>query len=239
MRFPHINDFRNPDFLCKYTIAPRCPTSAIISFLLVLILTAAHAGAATTVSIWSQIEAGLAISAGSFATLRPLYRILLIKLRLTTDNTTPSYGRHNTGGGYINNKNNTTSAGGGGAGNSTKFSKSRHSTVAGRNMFGMTTFSRMDDDLVTDDDDSAHGRRSGRGTPSLVGSTVDLHSKKTEVVVKKDDRAGDYSVQIIAQKGGYNGTFDDEAGRHHHKREASDRAKGLQIHYTKEFGSDA
>ncbi|KAH7021619.1 uncharacterized protein B0I36DRAFT_334894 [Microdochium trichocladiopsis] len=203
VRFPHLPDFRNPDFLF----------------------------AATTVSMWTQIEAGLAIAAGSFATLRPLFRIMLVKLGLTTD-TVPTYGRHGPGGDH----NYHASSGGGGIGSSSAFTKSR---ATARNMFSMTTFSRMDDD-VTDADDDSTGRREGS-----LGSTADLHKKTgggVEVaVVRRDDRVGDYTVQIESQ-GGAKGKLrsssggDVAAGGGHHQRDVSDH-KVLEIHYTKEFGS--
>ncbi|KAH7020746.1 uncharacterized protein B0I36DRAFT_387602 [Microdochium trichocladiopsis] len=143
IRFPHLRDFKDPDPLCR-----------LANFFFV--------GASSTISIWTQIEASLAITGGSFATLRPLYRILLVKLGLTTKST-PTYGRsgaieHNCPGG---------------GGNSSNFNKSRQTA---RNMFGMTTFNRMEDD-GTDDEES-----SGRG--EAIASTTDLHSKTpAEIIV--------------------------------------------------------
>ncbi|KAH7024727.1 uncharacterized protein B0I36DRAFT_163974 [Microdochium trichocladiopsis] len=204
LRFPHLADFRNPDYL----FAP------------------------TTVSIWTQLEASLSIAAGSFATLRPLFRILLVKLGLTTD-TVPTYGRHGPGGDH-----NYHASSGGGVGGGSAFTKSR---ATARNMFSMNTFNRMDDDATTDADDDSTGRREGS-----LGSTADLHNKTgsgVEVsVARRDDRVGDYTVQIESQrpaKGKFrssSGGGDVAAGAGHHQRDASDH-KVLEIHYTKEFGS--
>ncbi|KXJ84656.1 hypothetical protein Micbo1qcDRAFT_213625 [Microdochium bolleyi] len=178
VRFPHINDFRDPDFLW----------------------------ASTTIAVWSQVEAGLAIAAGSFATLRPLFRMLLVKFGLTT-NTVPTYGR---GGVQYNNNYNIGASG---------YNKSR-AGGATHNAFSMATFNRMDD--VTDDDDSQRGVGGHAGE-----STADLHKG-----AKEDKSAGDYTVQVVSAAKGF------DAAAHAHTK-APGGHKGLQIHYTKEYGSDA
>jgi hypothetical protein len=63
-------------------------------------------GATTDIAIWSTIEQGLAITAGSLATLRPLFFLAMRRLGLTTQPTgqRPSYGGKSgplaAGGGY-------------------------------------------------------------------------------------------------------------------------------------------
>jgi hypothetical protein len=51
-------------------------------------------GATTDIAIWSTVEQGLAITAGSLATLRPLFFLAMRRLGLTTQPTgrRPSYG---------------------------------------------------------------------------------------------------------------------------------------------------
>ncbi|KAF2110338.1 hypothetical protein BDV96DRAFT_501034 [Lophiotrema nucula] len=56
-RLPYLGNFRNPDFLW----------------------------ATTDIAIWATVEQGLAITAGSLATLRPLFHVLCHKLGLTTN----------------------------------------------------------------------------------------------------------------------------------------------------------
>lgn len=64
-------------------------------------------------------------------------------------------------------------------------------------MFSMTTFNRMEDVDMTDEDDDDSTRAGARGGArvggSSLGSTADLHSKDGGsgdfvVVVRKDDR---------------------------------------------------
>lgn len=65
VRFPYVKNFKNPDFLCKLPQPLRSkPTS----------LTHTCADATVDIAIWSCTEQGLAITAGSLATLRPLLR---------------------------------------------------------------------------------------------------------------------------------------------------------------------
>ncbi|KAF1958983.1 hypothetical protein CC80DRAFT_441815 [Byssothecium circinans] len=57
--------------------------------------------ATSDIAIWSTIEQGLAITAGSLATIRPLFSIILYKLGLssyTTKQQTPVFGGHPSGG---------------------------------------------------------------------------------------------------------------------------------------------
>lgn len=61
VRLAYVMDFRNPDFLY----------------------------ATVDVAIWSDIEQGLAITAGSLATLRPLYRKLASTIGFSTDTPQP------------------------------------------------------------------------------------------------------------------------------------------------------
>ncbi|KXJ89089.1 hypothetical protein Micbo1qcDRAFT_213432 [Microdochium bolleyi] len=109
VRFPHIQDFKDPDFLW----------------------------AATTVSIWSQIEAGLAIAAGSCATLRPLFKIMLHKLGLTTDtHTTPTNPSNAYGRSHSNNKTGRS----GGGDHRSYIGKSGSGAAGGRDVYNMSTW---------------------------------------------------------------------------------------------------
>lgn len=169
-------------------------------------------GAATTIAVWSQVEAGLAIAAGSFATLRPLYRMALVKLGLSTNTTAPTYGR-----GGVQYYHNSHAAAGGAE---SAFHKSRIGGGGGsRNVFSMATFNRMDDDdddMMTDNDDNSQ-RGVVRAAAGAGGG----------------DKNGDYTVQVVSGTKGF-----DAAAHPQHQRGESDH-KGLQIHYSKEFGSDS
>lgn len=61
VRMAYVMDFKNPDFLYK----------------------------TVDIAIWSDIEQGLAITAGSLATLRPLYRIVANTLGFSATGTNP------------------------------------------------------------------------------------------------------------------------------------------------------
>ncbi|KAH7033727.1 uncharacterized protein B0I36DRAFT_362363 [Microdochium trichocladiopsis] len=191
LRFPYIPNFRNPDFLF----------------------------AVSNISLWTQVEAGLSIAAGSFATLRPLFRIMLVKLGMTTDSV-PTYGRRGT-----TDRNHYVSSGGVG---SNAFTRSR---ATARVMFNMTTFSRMDDNEVMSDADI---ELTGHEREGSLGSTAELHNRKGGV--------GDYTVQIESQgangkvRGSGSGDGSDLGTGNHYRRDISD-GRVLEIHYIKEFGS--
>ena len=65
VRFAYVEDFKNPDFLCE----PRILLLLAWDTLLTISI-----GATVDIAIWSTTEQGLAITAGSLATLRPLLR---------------------------------------------------------------------------------------------------------------------------------------------------------------------
>jgi hypothetical protein len=71
-RLPFIHYFNSPDFLCMSTHYWR----------LYRLLTLT--GSTLDIAIWSSVEQGLAITAGSLATLRPLFFIAMHKLGLST-----------------------------------------------------------------------------------------------------------------------------------------------------------
>jgi len=73
-RLPFVHYFNSPDFLCKFLFF------SISSPFRVLI----YAGSTLDIAIWSTVEQGLAITAGSLATLRPLFFIAMHKLGLST-----------------------------------------------------------------------------------------------------------------------------------------------------------
>lgn len=72
VRFGYVKDFKNPDFLCTYNGASRN------------YFTNMALGATLDIAIWSTVEGGLGITAGSLATLRPLFRIIGPKFGLST-----------------------------------------------------------------------------------------------------------------------------------------------------------
>lgn len=135
-------------------------------------------GAATTVSIWSQIEAGLAIAAGSSATLRPLFKIMLRKIGVTTQThsapASPSYayGRDSLGP-----QSKHTCAGA--DGHRSYITKSSTGPNAGRSIHSMRTFNRMRDAEEESIASTGHEEeeRARGGSSSSVGSTADLYSK--------------------------------------------------------------
>jgi hypothetical protein len=63
VRFRYVKDFKNPDFLCT------CHAS-------ILPCIADNVDATVDIAIWSTTEQGLAVIAGSLATLRPLLRMV-------------------------------------------------------------------------------------------------------------------------------------------------------------------
>lgn len=73
-RFPYLHLLGKPDFLCKLTI----PLITWPSTNLLL------PGNTTDIAIWSTIEQGLAITASSLATLRPLIKQIAFRLNLTS-----------------------------------------------------------------------------------------------------------------------------------------------------------
>ncbi|KAH8900843.1 hypothetical protein GQ53DRAFT_863589 [Thozetella sp. PMI_491] len=66
VRFAYVKDFKSPDFLY----------------------------ATVDIAIWSTIEQGLAIAAGSLATLRPLFRKVAVKLGWSVPSSSPTSGDH-------------------------------------------------------------------------------------------------------------------------------------------------
>ncbi|OAQ59982.2 hypothetical protein VFPPC_14714 [Pochonia chlamydosporia 170] len=62
IRFPYVQDFKNPDFLCE------------IDPVFYVCLSLMSIDATIDIAIWSTTEQGLAITAGNLATLRPLLR---------------------------------------------------------------------------------------------------------------------------------------------------------------------
>ena len=78
VRFAFVEDFDNPDFLC---MAPSKDSSLIKDSISNIKDTP---DATVDIAIWSTTEQGLAITAGSLATLRPLFRIIGQSLRLSS-----------------------------------------------------------------------------------------------------------------------------------------------------------
>lgn len=66
VRIPFLHTYKDPDFLCKIVEAMICSSKSSTD--------PRPADATTQISIWSNVEAGLGITAGSLVTLRPLFR---------------------------------------------------------------------------------------------------------------------------------------------------------------------
>lgn len=66
IRIPFLYKFKQPNFICKTAATSTVYVKTLTSIAVVC----------TQISIWSNIEAGLGITAGSLTTLRPLFRIL-------------------------------------------------------------------------------------------------------------------------------------------------------------------
>lgn len=75
VRFGYVKDFKNPDFLCTYSNYNGVSRNHFTNMAL---------GATLDIAIWSTVEGGLGITAGSLATLRPLFRIIGPKFGLST-----------------------------------------------------------------------------------------------------------------------------------------------------------
>lgn len=73
---PFVKYFNSDDFLCKSHLFPTSKDKFL-----------RNPGATTDIAIWSTVEQGLAITAGSLATLRPLLYLAFRKLGITTRNT--------------------------------------------------------------------------------------------------------------------------------------------------------
>ncbi|KAH8671503.1 hypothetical protein BX600DRAFT_537877 [Xylariales sp. PMI_506] len=114
VRFGYIKDFKDPDFLWS----------------------------TLDIAIWSTVEQGLAITAGSLATLQPLLKTIGHRLGLLSSGSPSSAaagGRHTTGG--------LATSGG------------KASNLEGPNYYGtsfaMATFNRPDENDIEDDDDDS------------------------------------------------------------------------------------
>lgn len=64
IRIPFLHDYKDENFLCESSSIPDLPFSILIPI----------PDATSNISIWSNVEAGLGIAAGSLVTLRPLFR---------------------------------------------------------------------------------------------------------------------------------------------------------------------
>lgn len=67
IRIPFLHDYKDENFLCKSSSIPRFIQLETIILMPII-------DATTNISIWSNVEAGLGIAAGSLVTLRPLFR---------------------------------------------------------------------------------------------------------------------------------------------------------------------
>lgn len=71
-RLPFVHRFNSPDFLCTY----ECSVSRSLKL--------THLGDTLDIAIWSTVEMGFAITAGSLATVRPLFFLAMYRLGLST-----------------------------------------------------------------------------------------------------------------------------------------------------------
>ncbi|KAM0367340.1 hypothetical protein ACHAPK_007867, partial [Fusarium culmorum] len=130
VRFAFVKDFKNPDFLW----------------------------ATVDIAIWSATEQGLAITAGSLATLRPLLRLLGRKLGITT-----------SGRSELRDTDQRTGTGLG------KFGPSRATNSGNKqgDLFGLATFARENDlDGHGRDCEAAYAGKDHFGRPSAERTVV-------------------------------------------------------------------
>ncbi|RGP79567.1 hypothetical protein FLONG3_2315 [Fusarium longipes] len=130
VRFAFVKDFKNPDFLW----------------------------ATVDIAIWSATEQGLAITAGSLATLRPLLRLLGRKLGITT-----------SGRSELRDTSQQMASGLG------KFGPSRATNTSNKqgDLFGLTTFTREDDlNSHGRDCEAAYAGKDHFGRPSAERTVV-------------------------------------------------------------------
>lgn len=137
MRFSYVKDFANPDFLCKSLADPSRHHLFNVS------------GATLDIAIWSTTEQGLAITAGSLATLRPLIRLVGHSL------------------GFTSNRPSELKDSGNPIPGSQEHENSRHKH---RGPFSLTTFMRRDDagvELASQAGDFVEDRdgKAGKGAP--------------------------------------------------------------------------
>ena len=67
VRIPYLHNYKDPDFLCKSSRTSFNETRPGV-------LIKWSTDATADISIWSNVEAGLGITAGSLVTIRPLFR---------------------------------------------------------------------------------------------------------------------------------------------------------------------
>jgi len=73
IRIPYLHDYHNPDFLCMKLPFISYPTSFPPQST-TLLTASPFPDATANISIWSNVEASLGITAGSLVALRPLFR---------------------------------------------------------------------------------------------------------------------------------------------------------------------
>lgn len=177
VRFAYVHDFANPDFLW----------------------------ATTDIAIWSETEQALAITAGCFGTLRPLFKVVLTKLGLSQSNTAnPDY-HHGS---------NSRNLKGGSAyarsqGNKFGGSSKQSSKAGGNSMFSMSTFTRLDDSNDREVGKSGWGNVAVERKITVTTSTASLNRSDDDIVVdhvplhgasdERHGKDGEYRVEI---KGG-------------------------------------
>lgn len=91
VRLAYVETFRNPDFLCKLS-----PPSTILH-VFPFSLTKRIAVATVDIAIWSTVEGGLAVTAGSLACIRPLFKVIMHRLGLSTESYFPPSKQMNGG----------------------------------------------------------------------------------------------------------------------------------------------
>ncbi|KAH6885293.1 hypothetical protein B0T10DRAFT_92447 [Thelonectria olida] len=149
VRFPFVKDFRNPDFLW----------------------------ATIDIAIWSATEQGLAVTAGSLATLRPLLRIITHRLGLSS--TGPSQlqdASHPSGSGY----------------------QGKSTPSGSRGPFSLSTFIRREENgiQIVDEESSGAYRSSQTDKSSIRKDVTDWHPRSPGLNESEEELTGSNKEQI-------------------------------------------
>ncbi|KAF4460971.1 integral membrane PTH11 [Fusarium albosuccineum] len=164
VRFAFVKDFKSPDFLSP---SWSCPLSHFPTHTPSTAPANPTSGATVDIAIWSTTEQGLAVTAGSLATLRPLLRLLGHKLGISTfgPSVLQDTDQPIASGGYLNSKNTDRSGGG-----------NKH-----RSLFSLTTFTRQDDlDGHGRDGQAAYAGEHHHDRPTSVGKGPSVWRSRRE-----------------------------------------------------------
>lgn len=168
VRMAYLENFHSNDFLCK-SLLRQSPPFQLFTY------SSPMLDSTTDIAIWSQIEMGLAITAGSLATLRPLMKMTLRRLGFTgaeDSNQAPSSAGLRTFG--------------------QGSSKSSFSRKTPKSLFSMTTFTKMEEEpeeeqtiIVANKHDLELGGEARPGT--RVSLRNDKHDYRVQVKTSNGD----------------------------------------------------